>query len=342
MEKINSKLFLFAAIGLTALSYSVDAFADADVSIEFLDDSYSFDDTAVIRITDPAINLYSQADSIDSIDIAISSDADTVGTTITLYETDISSDIFEGTVFFVLDDYTSGHRLQVVQGGQIYATYGESTASATVEGTPSQITDTAELEEKPSSSPETIGNEHFVPESSFRPDAFLEWLNDDVLLSTDTAIISVNDPYMDKDVDEFDTLEAYVYTNDDEDEGIIVELTETDRSSGIFQSNLFFRTTGESQAYRLLVAHNDIVSAEYGYSTVPGSNMVDISVGDEIRVVVPNTTLSLKSQIFDGLDLKQISCPNPDHVLVQRANDKIACVESATAEKFDWQLIAPL
>ena len=311
MKKTHLQLFLFAAIGLTVLSYSIDAFADTAIFIEFLDDSYSYEDTAVIRVTDPAINMYSQIGSIDSIDVVLSSDADTIGTTITLHETDSSSDIFEGTVFFVLDDYTSGHRLQVVQDGQIYATYGESTVSATIEGAPSPITDTTELKEKSPGSAEPIRNENFGLESSFRPHAFLEWLNeDDILSSTDTAVISVNDQYMDKDVDKFDTLEVYVYTNDDEDQGITVELTETDRSSGVFQGNLFFSTTGESQAYRLLVSHNDIISAEYSYSTVPGSYVIDISVGDEIQIIVPNdlSSLSLKSQISDGLDLEQISC----------------------------------
>lgn len=131
-------------------------FADTATTVEFLEDSYSYEDTAVIRIFDPALNMYSESGFVDSIDIVISSDADTIGTDITLVETDGSSGIFEGTIFFTLDDYTSGHRLQVVQGGEIYVAYGDTTISAKIEGTPSPITDTTELEEGKSSFTETI------------------------------------------------------------------------------------------------------------------------------------------------------------------------------------------
>ncbi|MGI9566913.1 MAG: hypothetical protein ACR2LL_07875 [Nitrosopumilus sp.] len=144
MEKLHSKLFLFAAIGLIAISYNVNAFAEDEGVIEFLEDSYSYDGTAVIRVTDSDMDV---SNGVDTVDAVVSSDADTVGTTIMLHETDSSSGVFEGTVFFVLDDYTSGHRLQIVQGGEIYATYKDMTSSASIEGTPSPITDTTELEE---------------------------------------------------------------------------------------------------------------------------------------------------------------------------------------------------
>ena len=137
--RIQSKLFLFATISLVAISYNIDVFAEDPDLIEFLEDSYSYDDTAVIRVIDSEMNVSSD---IDSVDINISSDADTIGTTITLHETDTSSGIFEATVFFVLDDFTSGYRLQIVQGGEIYATYNDTINSASIEGTPSPITDT--------------------------------------------------------------------------------------------------------------------------------------------------------------------------------------------------------
>ena len=134
--KIPSKLFLFATISLIAISYNIDAFAEDEIVVEFLEDSYSSDSTAVIRITDSKMD---DSSIINTVDVIVSSDADTIGTTITLQETDNVSGIFEGTVFFVLDDYTSGHRLQVVQGGSVYVTYKDTTSFASIEGTHPQL-----------------------------------------------------------------------------------------------------------------------------------------------------------------------------------------------------------
>lgn len=144
MEKLHSKLFLFATISLIAISYNVDVFAEDERLIEFLEDSYPYHGTAVIRVTDSDMDVSSD---VETVDVGVASDADIIGTTITLHETDSSSGIFEGTVFFVLDDSTSGHRLQVVQGGEIYAVYEDLSTDARIEETPSPITDTAELEE---------------------------------------------------------------------------------------------------------------------------------------------------------------------------------------------------
>ena len=151
--KIPSKLFLFATISLIAISYNIDAFAEDEIVVEFLEDSYSSDGAAVIRITDSKMD---DSSIINTVDVVVSSDADTIGTTITLQETDNVSGIFEGTVFFVLDDYTSGHRLQVVQGGSIYVTYKDTTSSASIEGTPFPITDTTELDVGKSNFTKTI------------------------------------------------------------------------------------------------------------------------------------------------------------------------------------------
>ncbi len=48
---------------------------------------------------------------------------------------------------------------------------------------------------------------------------------------------------------------------------------------------------------------------------------------------------SLKQQISNNIDMHEIKCPNPDHVLTQRPNSNLACVYESTAEKLDWQLI---
>ena len=88
MEKIHLTLFLFATISLIAFSYTADVFAEDEITVEFLEDSYSHDGTAVIRVTDSRMD---DSSIPNSVDVALSSDADTIGTTITLQETDIVS-----------------------------------------------------------------------------------------------------------------------------------------------------------------------------------------------------------------------------------------------------------
>ena len=53
---------------------------------------------------------------------------------------------------------------------------------------------------------------------------------------------------------------------------------------------------------------------------------------------VPQTP-SLKEQVQNDVDLFDIRCPNPDHVLTQRPSSKLACVTENTADKLDWQII---
>ena len=48
---------------------------------------------------------------------------------------------------------------------------------------------------------------------------------------------------------------------------------------------------------------------------------------------------SLKVQINDGLSKDKIQCSNSNQVLVERTNDRLACVYPGTAEKLDWKLI---
>lgn len=54
---------------------------------------------------------------------------------------------------------------------------------------------------------------------------------------------------------------------------------------------------------------------------------------------LPIPTQSLKQQIADNISMFEINCPNPEHVLTQRPNSKLACVTESTAQKLDWQII---
>lgn len=48
---------------------------------------------------------------------------------------------------------------------------------------------------------------------------------------------------------------------------------------------------------------------------------------------------SLKDQIKDGHHPHEIRCPDKDHVLTERPNDKLACVTEETAHKLNWKLL---
>jgi len=45
---------------------------------------------------------------------------------------------------------------------------------------------------------------------------------------------------------------------------------------------------------------------------------------------------SLKQQLAENLSLTEISCPNSEHVLIQRSNEKLACVNPYTMAKLEW------
>ena len=48
--------------------------------------------------------------------------------------------------------------------------------------------------------------------------------------------------------------------------------------------------------------------------------------------------LTLKEQLRENFDWDDIICSNPVHVLTERSNGKIACVNQSTAEKFGWYI----
>lgn len=48
---------------------------------------------------------------------------------------------------------------------------------------------------------------------------------------------------------------------------------------------------------------------------------------------------SLKQQINEKLPKNEILCKNNSHILVERTNEKLACVYLSTAEKLNWKLV---
>jgi len=81
--------------------------------------------SAVFTVVDPDENLDQRI--IESFTVAVYSDSDSGGFTLTLNETDESSGVFEGTVFFTSTDATSGSNLRVSEGDTITAEYVDET-----------------------------------------------------------------------------------------------------------------------------------------------------------------------------------------------------------------------
>ena len=117
-----------------------------------------------------------------------------------------------------------------------------------------------------------------------RPDAYSEWDKTSTFTTTGTAIARVVDQYMNMDSNKVETLTADIYTEKNEDSPELkVTLTETNVDTGIFEGTIFFSETEESFGNTLQVKDGDVVSIEYTYSQVPGSDKLEdmIGVGQE-------------------------------------------------------------
>ena len=93
--------------------------------IQWLEASYPDSGTGVVRVVDPDMNWNPEA--VDNFDVDVWSDSDAGGIDLTVTETNSSTGIFEGTVFFSTTDESSGHRLRVASGDTITAEYEDNT-----------------------------------------------------------------------------------------------------------------------------------------------------------------------------------------------------------------------
>ena len=48
---------------------------------------------------------------------------------------------------------------------------------------------------------------------------------------------------------------------------------------------------------------------------------------------------SLKQQLKNNFKVEDIQCINPSHILVERPNEKLACVYPETAKKLNWEIL---
>jgi hypothetical protein len=94
-------------------------------NVQFSEDHFLSDRSALIRVIDPDLNLNPEA--LDQIPIQVSSDSDIAGIEVTGIETSESSGIFVATITFTQNLSSSGNRLLALPEDEIYAKYDDHT-----------------------------------------------------------------------------------------------------------------------------------------------------------------------------------------------------------------------
>ena len=94
-------------------------------SIEFTNDVLFSDDSVVVRVIDPDMNL--NPESIDHISVEVFSDSDVGGITANAIETSKASGSFIATISLTKNSASSGNRLYAVPGDGISAKYDDHT-----------------------------------------------------------------------------------------------------------------------------------------------------------------------------------------------------------------------
>ena len=119
-------LFALALIAIPLQSFAEEVSFEYHVgTIQWLDASYPSSGTGVIRVIDPDMNL--NPEKIDNFDIFVWSDSNKKGYAPTATETGVSTGVFESTLFFSLNDESSGPRLKVEEGDTITTEYEDGT-----------------------------------------------------------------------------------------------------------------------------------------------------------------------------------------------------------------------
>ena len=94
-------------------------------NVKFTEENFLSDQSAVVRVIDPDLNLNPEA--LDQIPVQISSDSDAAGIEVSAIESSESSGAFFATITFTQNLPSSGNRLLVLPGDEIYAKYDDHT-----------------------------------------------------------------------------------------------------------------------------------------------------------------------------------------------------------------------
>ena len=122
-------VFTLVLIPVTTNSFAEEVSSEYYVGvIQWLKANYPPSGTAVVRVTDPEMNL--NPEKIDNFDVFVRSNSHTKGLYLTTTETGVSTGVFEGTLFLTSEHLGVGHRLKVAEGDTITAEYEDSTLPA--------------------------------------------------------------------------------------------------------------------------------------------------------------------------------------------------------------------
>ena len=123
-----------------------------------------------------------------------------------------------------------------------------------------------------------------------RLDAYAEWDKTSTFTTTGTAVAMVVDQYMNMDSNKVETLTVDIYTERNEDNPELkITVTETNVDTGIFEGTILFSETDESLGNTLQVKDGDVVSVEYTYSQVPGSDKREDMTGAGQEKTIQNS-----------------------------------------------------
>lgn len=274
-----------------------------NVSIKWEHQEYHSDGVGFVTVIDNAMN--EEPEAIDSFRIHVWSDIDYDGITLTVTETRDNNGIFEGTVFFSTKDNSSGHRLFV--GNTVNAEHKGITALSKIVG------------------PELVG---FLIHKAGVYDA-----EDDgkvikkLIVGQSYWILFDFESLLDTPEDIEDYMQVY-------DKSKIID-NDLKKSHGSMTIKPAGRTELGNPLTPEYPGHFKIIFA------IKGANDNTIGANPPQFDFVVIEKLTLKNQLVDKtMNPKDIICLNDSHVLVQRTNDKLACVYEVTAEKLDWKIIS--
>lgn len=123
---------IFLVISCVILGLATPAHAEEqkqfhEGSVEWISKCFMVGSDAVLRVTDPDMNLDSEL--VEEINVTMWSDNDYRNVAYVLTETGKDMGIFDANVFFTMGDSSPGKRLRIVDGSTIYAKYVDYTSS---------------------------------------------------------------------------------------------------------------------------------------------------------------------------------------------------------------------
>lgn len=137
-------------------------------SIHFSQDLFLLNESALIQVIDPDMNLNPEA--VDQIVVDVSSDSDSAGIDVSLIETSASSGRFSAMISFSTNQFSSGNRLHAVPGDVVYAKYDDHTLPPPFSISDSQEISTQTILESSITSLERLANEKImITDSSGNP-----------------------------------------------------------------------------------------------------------------------------------------------------------------------------